>query len=173
MLSVLFSVLKEESMCSLYKQKVVKAAMGSLATVLEPSVIQAVDDIVEQNTKQGAEQLNEYIIESMDFSVSTMTRRFEFKKSLKSHSKVVRQSYLPNALNDKVHEVQQQNSAHDFFANLYQYDMRDASFKYGLKQMFKGQSAEGRPVDPDQGGRQHSSTLLTLMETLKLSSSFN
>lgn len=51
MLSALFTVLKQESLCSLYRQKVVKAVMGLLATVLEPSVIQAVDEIVKQNTK--------------------------------------------------------------------------------------------------------------------------
>jgi len=81
---------------------------------------------------------------------------------------------LPNYLNEKINEVQQQNSVHDFFTNLYQYDIRDASFKYGLKGLFKSQSTGDRQFDHDQGGRRHQSqSLVTLIDTLKMSSSFN
>ena len=59
------------------------------ATVLESSVIKAVDEILKQNTKQYMEHFNLYIIKVLDFSVYTMTRRFEFKNILKSHSKMV------------------------------------------------------------------------------------
>jgi len=45
-LSILFGLLEKESLCSIYKQKVVKTVMGLLSTVLEPSVVNAVDEII-------------------------------------------------------------------------------------------------------------------------------
>ena len=45
-LSILFGLLEKESLCLIYKQKVVKTVMGLLSTVLEPSVVNAVDEII-------------------------------------------------------------------------------------------------------------------------------
>jgi hypothetical protein len=49
-LSTLFTVLRDEGMCTLYQRKVIKTVISQLSSVLEPSVLKAMDEIMKDNT---------------------------------------------------------------------------------------------------------------------------